>query len=128
MPDQPEAEDEDARRAREFVDYMRGRVPNLVAPQEIQRDFTRYLMRAAFEDVWARPGLSLQQRSIATIAALTALGRPRELRGHIRIGLRNGLTRAEICEVLMHMAVYAGFPAALEGMRAAVEVFGEQGA
>jgi 4-carboxymuconolactone decarboxylase len=73
--------------------------------------------------VWSRPGLGARDRSLATIAALTALYRPHELRIHIGRGLDNGLTRSEIGELIMHMAIYGGFPIAVEGMRIAKEVF-----
>ncbi|HEV8295786.1 MAG TPA: carboxymuconolactone decarboxylase family protein, partial [Acidimicrobiales bacterium] len=58
-----------------------------------------------------------------TIAMLTALGRQDELRIHIGLGLDNGLSKTEVCEVIMHAAVYAGFPAAVTGFRIATEVF-----
>ncbi len=108
---------------RAFADRMRDAVRNLVAPDEIRDDWIDWVQEAAFESVWARPGLALRERSIATIAALTALYRPNELRSHVRIGLRNGLTRAEIAEVIMQMGVYGGAPVAVEGMRIAQEVF-----
>ncbi|MER8333998.1 carboxymuconolactone decarboxylase family protein, partial [Acinetobacter baumannii] len=77
-----------------------------------------------FGDIYARPGLSLRDREIATIAALTAMGNARpQLEVHLRAGLNVGLTRQEIVEVLMQMAVYAGFPAALNGIAAARAVF-----
>ncbi len=72
----------------------------------------------------ARPGLDLRSREIATIAALAALGNAApQLKVHIAAGLNVGLTRSEIVEILMQMAVYAGFPAALNGLFAAKEVF-----
>lgn len=96
----------------------------LPAPDEIRDDWIRFIMDTVLPDgVWARPGLSVRDRSLATIAALTALHRPNELRIHIGRGLSNGLTRAEIGELVMHMAIYGGFPVAVEGMRIAREVF-----
>jgi 4-carboxymuconolactone decarboxylase len=73
--------------------------------------------------IWSRPGLDLAHRSMITIAALTALGREPELRGHIRGGLNNGLSREQIVEIILQMAFYAGQPAAHAGFRAAKEVF-----
>lgn len=108
---------------RAFADRMREGVRNLTAPDEIRDDWIDWVQEAAFEAVWARPGLALRERSIATIAALTALYRSNELRSHVRIGLRNGLTRLEISEVIMQMGVYGGAPVAVEGMRIAQEVF-----
>jgi 4-carboxymuconolactone decarboxylase len=70
-----------------------------------------------FGDIYSRPGLDLRAREIATIAALTALGNAApQLKVHIEAGLNVGLTREEITEVIIQMAVYAGFPAALNGL------------
>ncbi|STV97062.1 carboxymuconolactone decarboxylase [Klebsiella michiganensis] len=74
-------------------------------------------MSFPFGDIYARPGLDLRSREIATIAALTALGNAApQLKVHIAAGLNVGLTQEEITEVIMQMAVYAGFPAALNGL------------
>jgi alkylhydroperoxidase/carboxymuconolactone decarboxylase family protein YurZ len=97
----------------------------LPMPAEI-RDDMQELVRVAGALVWNRPGIPAAQRSMVTIAILTALGRWDELRFHIGFGLDNGLSRDEVCEVLMHAAVYAGFPASVSGMRIASEVFAER--
>lgn len=92
--------------------------------RDIAPDFARYLIEFPFGDIYARPGLDLRSREIATIAALTALGNAEpQLKVHIAAGLNVGLTQEEITEVIMQMAVYAGFPAALNGLFAAKEVF-----
>ena len=92
--------------------------------KDIAPDFSRYLIEFPFGDIYARPGLDLRSREIATIAALTALGNAApQLKVHIAAGLNVGLTQEEITEVTMQMAVYAGFPAALNGLFAAKEVF-----
>lgn len=92
--------------------------------KDISPDFARYLIEFPFGDIYARPGLDLRSREIATIAALTALGNAApQLKVHITAGLNVGLTQEEITEVIMQMAVYAGFPAALNGLFAAKEVF-----
>lgn len=91
---------------------------------DIAPDFARYLVEFPFGDIYSRPGLSTKEREIATIAALAAMGTATpQLKVHIAAGLNVGLTRAEITEILMQMAVYAGFPAALNGLFAAKEVF-----
>ncbi len=91
---------------------------------DIAPDFARYLMEFPFGDIYSRPGLDLKSREIATIAALTAMGTATpQLKVHIHAGLNVGLTRDEITEIIMQMAVYAGFPAALNGLFAAKEVF-----
>ncbi|HHC4813987.1 TPA: carboxymuconolactone decarboxylase family protein [Klebsiella michiganensis] len=95
--------------------------------KDIAPDFARYLIEFPFGDIYARPGLDLRSREIATIAALTALtalgNAAPQLKVHIAAGLNVGLTQEEITEVIMQMAVYAGFPAALNGLFAAKEVF-----
>ena len=92
--------------------------------KDIAPDFARYLIEFPFGDIYARPGLDLRSREIATIAALTALGNAApQLKVHIAAALHVGLTQEEIIEVIMQMAIYAGFPAALNGLFAAKEVF-----
>ncbi|MEB1082997.1 carboxymuconolactone decarboxylase family protein [Citrobacter portucalensis] len=92
--------------------------------QDIAPDFAQYLIEFPFGDIYSRPGLDLRSREIATVAALTALGNAApQLKVHIGAALHVGLTQDEIIEVIMQMAVYAGFPAALSGLFAAKEVF-----
>lgn len=87
-------------------------------------DFATYLFEFPFGDIYSRPGLSLRDREIATVAALTAMGTATpQLKVHIEAPLNVGLSQEEIIEILMQMAVYAGFPAALNGLFAAKEVF-----
>ena len=102
---------------------------NVVASlADIAPDFARYIIEFPFGDIYSRPGLNLRAREIATVAALTALGNAApQLKVHIEAGLNVGLTREEITEVIMQMAVYAGFPAALNGLFAAKEVFAQRG-
>ncbi|WP_138932855.1 carboxymuconolactone decarboxylase family protein [Roseovarius arcticus] len=92
----------------------------------IAPDFATYLLEFPFGDIYSRPGLSLRDREIATIAALAAMGTAQpQLKVHIEAGLNVGLSQEEITEILMQMAVYAGFPAALNGLFAAKEVFAD---
>lgn len=92
--------------------------------QDIAPDFARYLIEFPFGDIYSRPGLDLKSREIAVVAALTALGNAApQLRVHIQGALNVGVTHTEIVETIMQMAVYAGFPAALNGLMAAREVF-----
>ena len=81
-----------------------------------------HITRAAWGDVWQRPGLDLKTRSLITVAMLTALGKQQELKGHVRGALNNGATVAEIQEVLLHATVYCGVPAAVDAFRSANEV------
>jgi 4-carboxymuconolactone decarboxylase len=94
---------------------------------DIAPDLARYIIEFPFGDIYSRPGLDLRSREIATVAALTAMGNARpQLKVHIQAGLNVGLSQGEIVETIMQMAVYAGFPAALNGLSAAREVFAEQ--
>jgi 4-carboxymuconolactone decarboxylase len=83
-----------------------------------------HITRAAWGDVWQRPGLDKKTRSLITVAMLTALGKQHELKGHVRGALNNGATAAEIQEVLLHAAIYCGVPTAVEAFRTANEVVG----
>jgi 4-carboxymuconolactone decarboxylase len=95
---------------------------------DIAPDFAKYLVEFPFGDIYSRPGLDLRTRELATVAALTALGNAApQLRVHLHGALNVGCTRNEIVETIMQMAVYAGFPAALNGLFAAKEVFAERG-
>jgi 4-carboxymuconolactone decarboxylase len=95
----------------------------------IAPDFATYVFEFPFGDIYSRPGLSLRDREIATIAALAAMGNAApQLKVHIEAALNVGLSRSEITEVMMQMAVYAGFPAALNGLFAARDVFAQRDA
>ncbi|MBN2224400.1 MAG: carboxymuconolactone decarboxylase family protein [Deltaproteobacteria bacterium] len=94
--------------------------------KDVAPDLARYTIEFAFGEVFSRPGLDLRSREIATVAALTALGTAApQLKVHINAALNVGCTRQEIIEIIIQMAVYAGFPAALNGAFAAKEVFDE---
>lgn len=110
-------EDEKLKLARAITDQ-------LATPDEIRDDWGKFIIEAVLpEGVWSRPGLPERDRSLITVAALCALHRPNELRIHVGRALDNGLSRDEVCEVIMHMAIYGGFPVAVEGMAIAKEVF-----
>src|SRR2546430_2017091 len=87
--------------------------------------FQGYLTRAAWGEVWTRPGLDRRMRSAITLAVLAALGHHDELALHVRAARRNGLTEDEIGEVLLHTAVYAGVPAANSAFAVAQRVLAE---
>lgn len=76
-------------------------------------------------DVWNRPGLERAQRSLINLAMISALNRPHELKVHVRGAIRNGVTKDQIQEVFLQVAIYCGAPAALESFRLAREVFRE---
>jgi 4-carboxymuconolactone decarboxylase len=96
----------------------------IAALADIAPDFATYVLEFPFGDIYSRGGLGLREREIATIAALSAMGNAApQLKVHIEAGLNVGLSKDEIVEILMQMAVYAGFPAALNGLFAAKDVF-----
>jgi 4-carboxymuconolactone decarboxylase len=103
----------------EYVDRSLAAMDDLSAPLQ---DF---VTRAAWNDVWNRPGLARRDRSILNIGMLVALNRPHELRIHLRGALRNGVTMDEIRECLLQSAIYCGAPAALDAFRIAREVLEE---
>ena len=90
--------------------------------EALQDLITRY----AWGEIWSRPGLPRQTRSMLTVAMMVALNRPEELRLHLRAALNNGVTREEIREVLLQTAIYCGVPAANSAFHLAQEVFARQ--
>lgn len=100
----------------DFVDRALGNAT------EFNQPLQDFINEHAWGAVWNRDGLDRRTRSLVTLAALTALKSPHELKGHVRGALNNGATVAEIQEVLLHATIYCGVPAAVEGFRAAAEV------
>ena len=96
-------------------DAVRSFVPKLI-------DLTE---KVVYGDVWERPGLSKRDRSLITVAALIAMYRGDQLKGHLERALANGVTRDEIGEIITHMALYAGWPTAMTAGRIAAQVFEE---
>lgn len=86
---------------------------------EFTRPLQDFITANAWGSVWCRGGLDLKTRSLVTVAMLTALGRKRELAGHLSGAINNGATREELREVLLHAAVYCGVPLAAEAFRCA---------
>jgi len=97
----------------------------LGAATDFDREFQAYITRAAWGEIWARPGLPRHVRHLLTIGMLAALGRQEELGMHIRATVNTGVTLAEVKEVLMQVAVYAGVPAANAAFATAKRVLGE---
>ena len=94
---------------------------------ELAPDLDEMLNEVVFGRVWSRPGLELKMRSVAVIAALTALQRLPQLKSHIANGLNAGLKKEEVIEILIQMAFYAGAPTAVNAFQVAKEVFDEEG-
>jgi 4-carboxymuconolactone decarboxylase len=89
------------------------------------QDFQRYITEAAWGDVWSRPGLEPRTRHLLTLAILAALGRDAELEMHVRATRNTGVTPEDVKEVFLHVAVYAGVPAANSAFGAAKRVFAQ---
>ncbi|WP_413730235.1 carboxymuconolactone decarboxylase family protein [Sodalis sp. RH22] len=95
--------------------------------KDIAPDFARLLIEFPFGDIYSRPGLDLKSRELAVVAALTATGNALpQLKVHIHGARIVGCSQQEIVEIIMQMAVYAGFPAALNGLFAAKEIFSQE--
>jgi len=95
---------------------IRGTVPKLAEISD----------KLIYGEVWERPGLSKRDRSLITVATLLALGREKQLEGHLARALANGVTKDEIGEVITHLAFYAGWPAAMTAALVAKDVFERQ--
>ncbi len=93
---------------------------------DLNTDLQEHLTAFVWGDIWAREGLSLRDRSLITLAMLTALNRSTELKTHVKGALKNGVTEAELREVFLHSAAYCGFPAAMTSLRLAREVLEAQ--
>ncbi|HYG86501.1 MAG TPA: 4-carboxymuconolactone decarboxylase [Azospirillum sp.] len=89
------------------------------------REFQEFITRTAWGSIWTRPGLDHRTRSMLTIAMLAALGREQELALHIRATRNTGVTRDEVKEILMQVAVYAGVPAANSAFHLAKQIYDE---
>jgi 4-carboxymuconolactone decarboxylase len=126
----PNADETRLERGKRVLDEIDGAAGHKViaALADIAPDFATYVFEFPFGDIYCRPGLDVRSREIATIAALAALGNATpQLKVHIEAGLNVGLSQDEIVEILIQMAVYAGFPAALNGLFAAKDVFAQRG-
>ncbi len=121
---------EDLRRGEDIVRKLLGddyfKKTRIDAPQNSRTELLHLADEVIFGKVYTREGLDLRTRSLCTIAALTALGKPEQLRPHIAGALNIGTSEKAIVEVIFQMAVYAGWPAGLNGLAVAEEVFQER--
>lgn len=104
---------------REYVDK------SIAAADDFNMPFQELVTEYCWGEIWTRPGLDRKTRSLINLAMLTALNRPHEVKIHLKGALNNGVTKAEIQEVLLQTAIYCGVPAALDSFRLAREVFKE---
>ena len=97
------------------------------AVRDVVPDLIGYSERVLFGEIWERPGLKKRDRSLIVLATLIALGRERQLVGHLNRALDNGVTKDEISEIITHLAFYGGWPVAMSAANVAKKVFeGEQ--
>ncbi len=97
--------------------------PSREAVRNIVPDLIKYSENVLFGEVWERAGLSKRDRSLIVVATLIALGRERQLVGHLNRALDNGVTKNELSEIITHLAFYAGWPAAMTAAQIAKDVF-----
>jgi 4-carboxymuconolactone decarboxylase len=105
----------------DYVDQAMANATSFTKP--LQELVTTY----CWGEIWSRPGLDRRTRSMINLAMITALNRPHELKLHVNAALNNGLSKEEICEVLLQTAIYCGLPAAVDAFRTASQVFEESG-
>lgn len=96
--------------------------PRVRQATEFNRPLEDMVTTWCFGDIWQRPGLDRKTRSMITLAALTALCRPNQIKPHVEGALANGVTVEEIREIILHTSVYAGIPTGVEAVNAAKEV------
>jgi len=128
LPDRPEYQSDlfkqglAVRREVLGMDYVDG---SLARADDFNAAFQQLTTEMAWGAIWTRPGLPRKTRSMLNLAMLCALNRPHELKMHLAGALRNGVTKTEIREVLLQVAIYCGVPAAVDAFRVARETFAE---
>ena len=105
----------------EFVDHA------FATADDFNRPLQELVTQYCWGEVWGRPGLDKKTRSLLNLAMLSALNRPHEVKMHVRGALKNGVTKEEIKEVFLQVAIYCGVPAGVDSFRIAREVFKEMG-
>ena len=103
-------------------DYVEAQIKSA---DEFNRPLQQLVTEYCWGAVWGREGLPLKTRSMLNLAMISILNRPNELRAHLRGALTNGVSKPEICEIFLQVAIYAGVPAAVDSFRIAREVFKE---
>jgi len=98
---------------------------SLASVDDLSRPMLELATEYCWGRVWSRPGLARRDRSLLNLAMLSALNRPHELKIHVKGALTNGVTREEICEIFLQVAIYCGVPAGIDSVRVAREAFSE---
>lgn len=99
---------------------------SIKSADEFNKPFQEFVTEYCWGAGWGRPGLTRKERSMLNLAMISILNRPHELKLHIRGALTNGLTKDQVREIFMQVAIYAGVPAGVDAFRQAREVFAEQ--
>ncbi len=99
----------------------------IASADDFSRPLQELVTQYCWGEIWGRPGLDRKTRSLINLAMITALNRPHEVKAHIKGALNNGLTKDDIKEVFLQVAIYCGVPAAVDSFRTAKEVFTELG-
>ena len=99
---------------------------SMKSADDFNKPFQEFVTEYCWGAGWGRPGLSRKERSMLNLAMISILNRPHELKLHVRGALTNGLTKDQIREIFMQVAIYAGVPAGVDAFRQASEVFAEQ--
>jgi len=99
----------------------------IATANDFNRPLQELVTQYCWGEIWGRPGLDRKTRSLLNLAMISALNRPHEVKMHIKGALNNGVTKDEIKEVFLHVAIYCGVPAAVDSFRLAKEVFEELG-
>ncbi len=122
-------ESDRCRRGQEKIQEIHSRTGESIIEElkDVAPDLVRYIIEFPYGDIYSRGVLSMKERAIATVAALTAMGNVLPiLKAHIHVALNMGCTRQEVMEIIIQMAVFAGFPVAVKAGLAAKEVFTER--
>lgn len=98
---------------------------SLANTDELTRPMVELSTEYCWGRIWSRPGLSRRDRSLINLAMISALNRPHELKIHVKGALTNGVTREEMCEVFLQVAIYCGIPAGIDSVRIAREALAE---
>ena len=99
----------------------------LATADDFNRPLQELVTQYCWGEIWGRPGLDHKTRSMLNLAMISALNRPHEVKAHVRGAINNGLTKDQIMEVLLQVAIYCGVPAAVDSFRIARETFTELG-
>ena len=100
---------------------------SIAGADEFTRTMAEWSTEFCWGALWSRPGVDKRTRSIVNLAMIAAINRPHELKLHVKGALKNGLTKAEIKEIFLQVAVYCGVPAGIDSFRIAREAFKEMG-